>query len=62
VPPLSEHLKAGITVKPEETAAARKWLGKHPPTTTNIHATVEELLDAVFSMRVVPYQILNIVT
>jgi hypothetical protein len=51
-----KNLKAGITVEPEETAVARQWLGKHAPAATNIHATTEELLDAVFSMRFVLYQ------
>jgi hypothetical protein len=39
--------------------AARQRLGKQIPKLTNTHATVEELLDAVFSMRSVSYQILN---
>jgi hypothetical protein len=34
-------------------------LGKHVPAATNTLATVEQLLDAVFSMRSVSYQILN---
>jgi hypothetical protein len=32
---------------------ARQRLGKHVPAVTNIHATVEEFLDASFSMRFV---------
>jgi hypothetical protein len=53
----SERLKAGM-VEPEDTAVARQRLGKHVPATTNTHET-DELLDAVFSMRFVSYQILN---
>jgi hypothetical protein len=30
---------------------ARQRPGKHVPAVTNTHATMEELLDAVFSMR-----------
>jgi hypothetical protein len=39
---------------------ARQPLGKHFPATTSTNTTVEELLDAVFYMRSVSYQILNI--
>jgi hypothetical protein len=46
-----------IIVEPEETAGARLRLRKHVIAATNIHATVEELLDAVFSMRSVSCQI-----
>jgi hypothetical protein len=35
----------------QETAVARQLLAKHVPAVTNAHATIEELLDAVFSMR-----------
>jgi hypothetical protein len=35
-------------------------LDKHIPSATNTHVTVEELLDAVFYMRSVSYQILHI--
>jgi hypothetical protein len=57
-------LKARI-VEPEETAVARQWLRKHVftatkhvTTATNTHATSEELLEAAFSVRSVPTQIL----
>jgi hypothetical protein len=36
---------------------ARQRLGKHLPAAMNSQATMEELLDAVFSMRSVSYQI-----
>jgi hypothetical protein len=52
-----QSLKAGI-VEAEETAAARQRLGKHLPAATNTHVTIEELLDAEFSMRFMSYQIL----
>jgi hypothetical protein len=52
-----QRLKAGI-VEPEEMTLVRKRLGKHIPAATNIHA-ITELLDEVFSMRYVSYQILN---
>jgi hypothetical protein len=37
--------------KPEKTAVARRRLSKHVPVTMNTLATVEELLDAVLSVR-----------
>jgi hypothetical protein len=49
-------LKAGI-VEPEEMAVARQWLCKHVSMATNsrdattyTHATLEEMLEAVFSV------------
>jgi hypothetical protein len=51
-------LKARI-LKPEETVIARQRLGKHFPAATNTRAKKEGLLDAVFSMRSLSYQILN---
>jgi hypothetical protein len=56
--PPPQLVKAGI-VEPEETVVARQRLGNHFPAATNTHATVEELMDVVFSMRSVSYQILN---
>jgi hypothetical protein len=35
---------------------ASQRLGRHVTTVTNTHATIEELLDASFSMRPVSYQ------
>jgi hypothetical protein len=55
---LRQRLKFGI-MKAEETDFARQRLGKHISAATNTHATIYELLDAVFSMRSVSYQILN---
>jgi hypothetical protein len=49
-------------VEAEEMAIARQWLDKHVPAVTNTYATIEELLDAVFSMQSVSYQIINSVT
>jgi hypothetical protein len=57
-------LKAGIA-KPEETAVARQWLCKHVSAATEAdatleellekkHATIEEPLEAVFSVRFAP--------
>jgi hypothetical protein len=40
----------------------RQRHGKHNPEATNRHATIEELLGTVFSVRSVSYQVLNIVT
>jgi hypothetical protein len=51
-----QRLKAAI-VEPEETVVVRQRLGKHVPTATNTHATTEELLDAVFSMSSMSYQV-----
>jgi hypothetical protein len=50
-----ERQKTGI-VEPEETAVARQRLAKHLPASTNTHTTVEELLDAVFSVMSVSYK------
>jgi hypothetical protein len=41
-------------VEPEETVIARQWLGKHASVAKDMHATMEELLDVVFSMWSVP--------
>jgi hypothetical protein len=41
----------GRIAEPEGTAIARKRRGKHVPTETDTHATIKELLEAVFSMR-----------
>jgi hypothetical protein len=38
---------------------ARQRLGKHVPDATNTHV-IEELLDAVFSVWSVSYQIINV--
>jgi hypothetical protein len=46
----TQRLKAG-TVESEETAVAKQRLGKHVPAATNTHTTIEEVLDAVFSVR-----------
>jgi hypothetical protein len=52
-----ECLKAVILV-PGGTVDARQRIDKYFPAATNTHATIE-LLDVVFSMRSVSYQILN---
>jgi hypothetical protein len=44
-------------MEPKETAVARQWLGKHVPAATNTHETLEEVLEAVFSMGPVWYKI-----
>jgi hypothetical protein len=36
-----------------------QWLGKHNPAVMNIQATIEEMLEAVFPMWSMSYQILN---
>jgi hypothetical protein len=38
---------------------ARQWLSKHIPGITNTHATIKELLGALFSLQSMLYQILN---
>jgi hypothetical protein len=43
-------LKAGI-VEPEEKIIARQWLGKHVPMVTNMQATIEVLLETIFSIQ-----------
>jgi hypothetical protein len=46
------QLKAGIVE--EEVAIATQQRGKHVSAATNKHATIEELLEAVFSVRSTP--------
>jgi hypothetical protein len=43
------RLKAG-NVERAETFVAREWLGKYVPATTDSNATIDELLEALFSM------------
>jgi hypothetical protein len=43
---------------PHPNVAMQKF-GKHLPPATNAHTTIKKLLDALFSMRHVSYQILN---
>jgi hypothetical protein len=38
----------------KKAAIARRWCGEHISIATNKHATIEELLEAVFSVRSVP--------
>jgi hypothetical protein len=45
-------------VEPGETAVARQRLSKDVPTETNTHTTMEELLDAEFSVQSILYQII----
>jgi hypothetical protein len=40
-----------LVVEPEETAVAREGHGKHATTATDTHATIEELLKALFSLQ-----------
>jgi hypothetical protein len=53
--PPSQRLKAGL-MEPEDKAGGRQWLGKQVIAANNTHATIEELLDEVFSMRPVADQ------
>jgi hypothetical protein len=46
-------------VEQEETLVATQRLGEHVTAATNAHGTVVDLLDYVFYMRSVMYQILN---
>jgi hypothetical protein len=41
------------------SVVARHWLDKHVPAAMNTHATIEELLDVVFSMWSLSHQMLN---
>jgi hypothetical protein len=50
---VTQHLKGGIA-EPEETVVVRQWLSKQAPLAMDMHATTEELLEAVFSMRPMP--------
>jgi hypothetical protein len=47
------HLKGGI-VEPEQMAAVRLCLSKHMSAAMDMPATIEELLEAVFSMQSMP--------
>jgi hypothetical protein len=49
-------LSVCLCVPPNVTS---QQLSKHVPAVTNTQATIEELLDAVFYMRSVSYQMLN---
>jgi hypothetical protein len=51
-------MKVGI-VEPKQTAVARQQLSKYFPAATIAQLNIEELLDAVFSMRFVSHEILN---
>jgi hypothetical protein len=44
-------------------AVAREWLNKHASTATDMHTTIEELLQAVFPMRSMqrPYKETNFI-
>jgi hypothetical protein len=46
-------MKAAIA-DPKKTSIARQWHSKHISAVRNNHATTEESLEAVFSMRSVP--------
>jgi hypothetical protein len=46
-------MKAGIADS-EKTSNARQWSGKYISTITNNSSTIEELLEAVFSIQSVP--------
>jgi hypothetical protein len=37
-------------VEPEKTSIARQWLGKQIQAATDMHATIEELLEMAFYM------------
>jgi hypothetical protein len=45
------HDAKGRIAETEEAAIAMHQLSKHAPTTTDTHATVEGLLEVVFSMQ-----------
>jgi hypothetical protein len=46
-------------VEPEEMVIARQWLSKHVPAAMHTQATIEELLDVVFSVQSMLYQVLG---
>jgi hypothetical protein len=47
-------------VESKETPVPRQRLGEHFPAAATLDATIEELLDLVFSMRSLSHQLLNI--
>jgi hypothetical protein len=52
------RMKAGI-MGPGKSAIVRQRLDKRLPVATNAHATIEELLHAVFSIRSMLSPIIN---
>jgi hypothetical protein len=46
-------------VKAKLMAVASQRIHKYVPASPNTHATIEKLLNAMFSMRPVPYEILS---
>jgi hypothetical protein len=50
---VTRHQKNGI-VEPEETAVAGKRRNKHLSMAVNMHATTEQMLEAVFSIWFMP--------
>jgi hypothetical protein len=48
-----------LCVSVSSPIVARQRLSKHLPAAINTHATIKELLEAVFSARFVTYQLLN---
>jgi hypothetical protein len=46
-------------VEPEEITVAKQQLIKHVPAAVNTHTMIEALLDAVFSVWSMSYQIRN---
>jgi hypothetical protein len=57
---LSYEVKRTSRAEPEEISIARKLLSKYIPAAMNTHATTVELLDVMFSMWPVSYQISNL--
>jgi hypothetical protein len=60
----TEHLKLGI-VEPEETGVYKQRLGKRVPAAMNIHAKIEEMLNAVvlyeiFNMQLTIIQVIKL--
>jgi hypothetical protein len=50
----------GRRVEPEKTAVFRQCPGKQIFDATNIHATIEQQLETVFSVRSMPYTALQV--
>jgi hypothetical protein len=45
-----------LSVYVSHIIVGRQWLGNHVPAATNMHATIEELLDMSFSLRSMSHQ------
>jgi hypothetical protein len=53
---LLNHIAVYVSMYPPPPIFAMQWLSKHVPAATNTQATIEEFLDALFSMWSMSYK------